>query len=270
LSLLEAFILGLLQGATEFLPVSSSGHLVLVQALMRLSSAGVGFEVLVHVATLLAVVICLKKDVAGLVKGLLSLLRRVFGARRAAHTDEERLALAVVTGTIPAVAASLLLGDWVQAAFGRPDWAAGFLLVTGAVLLLTRLCERGERRLGPGVGLIIGLAQAMALLPGVSRSGFTIAAAIFLGVPRGDAVRFSFLLAVPAIGGAFLYTLASGPSGILEVPALPSAAAFLAALASGCIAILVLLRAVKRGRFELFGLYCLAAGALALALTWHP
>ena len=264
--MLEAFILGLLQGATEFLPVSSSGHLVLAQALMKLESAGVGFEVLVHIATLLAVVVCLRKDVAGLIRGFFSLLRHGFRIRSGAQAKEERLALAVIAGTVPAVAASLLLSDKVEAAFGRPDWAAGFLLVTGAVLLLTRLSRSDSRSLGPGLGFLIGIAQAMALLPGISRSGFTIAAAIFLGVPRDEAVRFSFLLAIPAIGGAFLYTVASGPSHILEVPAAPSAAAFAAALASGCIAILLLLRAVKRGRFELFGLYCLAAGALALAI----
>ena len=267
MSLLEAFILGLLQGATEFLPVSSSGHLVLAQALMNLSSAGVGFEVLVHIATLLAVLLCLRKDVAGLVRGFFSLFGHGFRARARKLTGGERLALAVIAGTIPAMVASLLLGEAVESAFGRPDWAAGSLLVTGAVLLLTRLRDRGSRPLGPGVGFVIGVAQAMALLPGISRSGFTIAAAIFLGVPRDDAVRFSFLLAIPTIGGAFLYTLASGPSEILEVPAAPSAAAFIAALASGSAAILVLLRAVKRGRFELFGLYCLAAGVVALMLT---
>lgn len=267
MSLIEAFILGLLQGATEFLPVSSSGHLVLAQALMNLSSAGVGFEVLVHIATLLAVLLCLRKDVAGLVRGFFSLFSHGFMTRARRLTGGERLALAVIAGTIPAVVASLLLGDTVEAAFGRPDWAGGFLLVTGAILLLTRLRDRGGRSLGPGVGFIIGVAQAMALLPGISRSGFTIAAAIFLGVPRDEAVRFSFLLAIPAIGGAFLYTLASGPSEILEVPAAQSAAAFVAALASGSFAILILLRAVKRGRFELFGLYCLAAGVVALLLV---
>lgn len=264
MSLIEALLLGLLQGATEFLPVSSSGHLVLGQALMKLAGGGVGFEVLVHIATLLAVVICLRKDVAGLIRGFFLALGHGFRSPEGARAREESLALAVIVGTIPAVIASLLLGSRVEEAFGRPDWTGAFLLITGATLLATRFAKDGDRSLEPKLGLLIGLAQAAALLPGISRSGFTIAAAIFLGVPRRDAVRFSFLLALPAISGAFLYTLASGSGEVLEVPAIPSATAFVAALASGCLAILLLLRAVRRGRFELFGLYCLLAGAAAL------
>jgi undecaprenyl-diphosphatase len=266
LSLIEALILGLIQGATEFLPVSSSGHLVLAEALMKLESAGVGFEVLVHVATLLAVVICLKKDVGGLIAGFFTALRHGFRSHDGARTENERMAIAVIIGTIPAVVASLLLGSRLEEAFGRPDLTGGFLLITGATLLLTRLSKGGDRTLSPGIGLLIGVAQAAALFPGISRSGFTIAAAIFLGVPRDKAVRFSFLLAIPAIGGGFLYTLVSNPSEVLEFSALPSATAFIAAFASGCLAVLLLLRAVQRGRFELFGVYCLVAGAIALAI----
>jgi undecaprenyl-diphosphatase len=266
LSLVEALILGLLQGATEFLPVSSSGHLVLAQALMKIKSAGVGFEVLVHIATLLAVVICLRKDVAGLVAGFFTALRHSFMPHNGGRSEGERMAIAVIVGTAPAVAASLLLGSRLEEAFGRPDWTGGFLLVTGITLLLTRLSREGGRPLSPGIALLIGVAQAAALFPGISRSGFTIAAAIFLGVPRDKAVRFSFLLAIPAIGGGFLYNLVSNPGEVLEFAALPSAAAFIAAFASGCVAVLLLLRAVRRGRFELFGIYCLVAGAVALAV----
>jgi undecaprenyl-diphosphatase len=267
LSLLEALFLGLLQGATEFLPVSSSGHLVLAEALMKLKSNGVGFEVLVHVATLCAVLICLRKDVIGLIRGLFAGLSHGFRAGPGGRSDEERLVLAVIAGTIPAAAASVLLSSRVEEAFGRPDWTAGFLLVTGVVLLATRFSRREGTSLNAKTGFLIGIGQAIALLPGVSRSGFTIAAAIFLGVPRREAVRFSFLLAIPAIGGAFLFTIASGASALLEVPAVPSAVAFIAALASGCLAILLLFKTVRRGRFELFGLYCLLAGAVALVLS---
>jgi undecaprenyl-diphosphatase len=266
LSLIEALILGLIQGATEFLPVSSSGHLVLAEALMKIKSAGVGFEILVHIATLLAVVLCLRKDVAGLITGFFTALRHGFRSRDGVRTENENMAIAVIIGTIPAVVASLLLGSRLEEAFGRPDLTGGFLLITGATLLLTRFSKSEGRSLSPGIGLLIGIAQAAALFPGISRSGFTIAAAIFLGVPRDKAVRFSFLLAIPAIGGGFLYTLVSKPSEVLEFAALPSATAFVAAFASGCIAVFVLLRAVKRGRFELFGIYCLIAGAIALAV----
>lgn len=268
MSPLEALLLGLLQGATEFLPVSSSGHLVLAQALMQITGSGVGFEVLVHLATLGAVLVCLRREVAGLVRGVLRVLRLLpRGPEAGQRGREERLALAVIAGTIPAVAASLLFGSALESAFDRPGWTGVFLLITGVVLLATRLRREGHRDLGLGVGFVIGLAQAAALFPGISRSGFTIAAAIFLGVPRGDAVRFSFLLALPAIGGALLYTALLGESSVFEVSLAPSAIGFIAALASGCAAILILLRAVKRGRFEFFGIYCLLAGALALALS---
>jgi undecaprenyl-diphosphatase len=267
LSLVDALILGLLQGATEFLPVSSSGHLVLAEALMKLESSGVGFEVLVHSATLLAVLICLRRDVAGLIRGFFRGLARGYRGGPAGRSDEESLALAVIAGTVPAAVASVLFSSKVETAFGRPDWTAAFLLVTGVVLLATRFARREGATLGTKTGFLIGVAQAMALFPGISRSGFTIAAAIFLGLPRREAVRFSFLLAIPAIGGAFLFTIASGPSQILEVPAAPSATAFIASFAAGCVAILLLFKAVRRGRFELFGFYCLLAGALALALS---
>jgi len=264
---LEALFLGLLQGATEFLPVSSSGHLVLLQALMGVSDRGVGFEVLLHVATLLAVVICLRRDVAGLFRGAFSVLRRGFRPPAEGWGENERLALAVIVGTVPAAAAGLALQSKIEAAFGRPDWTAGFLLVTGVVLLATRAAKRESRGVGPAEGLLIGVAQAAALLPGISRSGFTIAAALFLGVRRDEAVRFSFLLALPAIAGAFALELASGAAGFFEAQRVVSAVGFAGALASGCLAIVVLLRAVRRGRFELFGLYCLVAGGLALILA---
>jgi undecaprenyl-diphosphatase len=302
---------------------------------MDVIGSGVGFEVLVHLATLAAIVICLRRDVLGLLRGVLRLFRllpRGFaelprevnqqpgGARsgevpggqaetsgtrdepagasggegpgsipqvrgqaggqrelarrrekrQGAFRDgvrrrEERLALAVIVGTIPAAVAGLLFGSRFEAAFSRPDWAGGFLLVTGAVLLSTRFRGEGNRTLGPGVGFLIGIAQAAALLPGISRSGFTIAAAILLGVPRGEAVRFSFMLALPAMGGALLYTTLLAEGSLFEAAPLPSAVAFAAALASGSAAILILLRAVRRGRFELFGFYCLIVGALAIA-----
>lgn len=266
MSPIEALILGLLQGATEFLPVSSSGHLVLAEALMKIENAGVGFEILVHVATLLAVVICLKRDVAGLIAGFFTGLRHGFRSRGGRRTENERMAIAVILGTVPAVLASLLIGSTLEETFGRPDLTGGFLMITGATLLLTRFAGREDRPLSPGIGLLIGAAQAVALFPGISRSGTTIAAAIFLGVPRDKAVRFSFMLAIPAIGGGFLYTLVSSPGEVLEFAALPSAVAFTAAFASGCLAVLLLLRAVKRGRFEFFGIYCLVAGAIALAI----
>jgi undecaprenyl-diphosphatase len=267
LSPIEALLLGLLQGATEFLPVSSSGHLVLAQVLMHVKGSGVGFEVLVHLATLCAILLCLRKDVGGLVRGVLRVFRLLpRGPKVDEDLREERRALAVIAGTVPAVVASLLFGSTVEGAFDRPQWTAGLLLVTGVVLLATRLRGDGARQLGIGIGLLIGIAQAFALFPGISRSGFTIAAAIFLGVPRGEAVRFSFLLAVPAMGGALLYTAVLGQGSFFEMPPLPSAVGFGAAFASGCAAIWVLLKTVKRGRFELFGAYCLLAGVVALAL----
>lgn len=254
MSLVKAVLLGIVQGLTEFLPVSSSGHLVLGKHLLGVHTAGAGFEVFVHLGTLLAIVVHYRKD-------LLEMAASVLRIRRDEHL---RMFLLILLASIPAAVVGLLFEDRLEALFGEPAWAAGFLLLTGTVLILTRFAPSGERSVGPVSGFLIGVAQAVAIIPGVSRSGATISAGIFLKVGREKAARFSFLLVVPALLGAALLTLRKEPPapGMMTAYAVGAVAAFV----SGYLALRWLLAAVAKGRFDLFGWYCLAVGAAALVL----
>jgi undecaprenyl-diphosphatase len=258
---LDMLILGLIQGLTEFLPISSSGHLVLAQRLLHVSEPGIAVEVILHLGSLLAVLLYFRDDLVRLVSGL---IRWLGGGRDEAACENARLALAVVIGTVPAVVAGILGGAWLEGLYKNPREASIELLVTAAILISTLFARRGVRRVDPLQAFWIGICQAVALLPGISRSGTTIAGGLFLGVRPDEAARFSFLLSIPAILGA----------GILKAPAVAAemhhakvgllllgfAVSFLVGYAS----IVGLMRVVKRGRFGWFGLYCIVVGILGL------
>lgn len=255
MSYLEAVILGAIQGLTEFLPVSSSGHLVLSQELLGVDDPGVSFEILVHVATLFSVLIYFRGQV-------LSMVRSLFDR---SLEESRQLILFIVVGTLPAVVVGLLLKEHIESAFESPATASAMLIATGFILLSTRLTTRHTRPLNVGRALLIGVAQALAILPGISRSGSTIAAGMLLGVPPQRAAEYSFLLAVPAIAGAAVLDikdLSSLPAVNLGPYFVGSVVAFVVAL----VAVYLVLEAVRRGRFEWFGYYCLAAGGLGLYL----
>lgn len=256
---LIGILLGLIQGLTEFLPVSSSGHLVLAQELLGAPRPGIALEIVLHAATLLAVLWTLRLEVAavaGEAWGALAGLPR----RGPAALREARGVWLLILATIPAALAGLLLRGGIEAAFESPRAAAGCLVVTGLLLLATRRLRLRPRELGGRPALAMGLAQALALLPGISRSGWTVGAGLILGVASAKAVRFSFLMSVPAVLGSLILTLPdvvrdAGGHGSLFL-----AAAFLAAFLSGVAAIRWMLRIVARGRLHYFGFYCLAAG----------
>ncbi len=255
MSYVDAVVLGIIQGLTEFLPVSSSGHLVLSQKLMGVDDPGVSFEILVHVATLLSVLIYFRGQVISMVRSLFD--RSLQEARR--------LILFIVVGTLPAVVVGLVLKEYIEAAFESPAMASAMLIVTGLILLGTRWATRHTRPLNVGRALLIGVAQALAILPGISRSGSTIAAGMLLGVPPRMAAEYSFLLAIPAIAGAAVLDikdLSTLPAVNIGPYFVGSAVAFVVALA----AVYLVLEAVRRGHFEWFGYYCLAAGGLGLYL----
>jgi undecaprenyl-diphosphatase len=262
MSVTAAVLLGVLQGLTEFLPVSSSGHLALAQHFFGVDSPGVTFEVLVHFGTALAVIVYFRRRVGAIV---VAVLRFVF--RRAYNRDDARLGLHLLVGTVPAGLVGVLFGDAVESAFASPALVSVFLLVTGALLWLTRWLAPGVRS-GGGIrdAFIIGVAQAVAVLPGMSRSGWTVSAGLGLGLKPGAAAEFAFLLAVPVILGATAVSLgeafASGsPPGAAAISG--TAAAFVSAIP----AIFVLLRVVKAGRLYRFSYYCWIAGAVGLVFT---
>lgn len=262
MGVLKAALYGLVQGLTEFLPVSSSGHLALFDHLFGASGGDpLLLSIVVHVASLLAVLIVFRREV----------LRLFF--------EDRRLGVFICIATVPAVAAGLLGRGIVERVLASPVAVAVCLIVTGLVLIAGELVVRRwsrsdgtEQAMGFWRVLAVGVAQAFALLPGISRSGMTISAGRALGLSRDASVRFAFLLAVPAIAGAGCYEalkIVMG-KGDVAIGALPVAAGFLTALISSWIALVLLIRVVRRVGLWVFSPYCLAVGSAALIyFTWR-
>jgi len=255
MSYFEAVLLGIVQGLTEFLPVSSSGHLVLTEALLEVKQPGVAFEVVVHLGTLLSVLVYFRKQV-------LSLIAALFDSKK--H-EERRLIVFLIAGTIPAVVFGLLFKDSIESAFGAPMLAGVMLIVTGLILISTRFVRGGLERLNLPRSLLIGVGQALAIMPGISRSGSTIATGLLVGVEPGKAAEFSFLLAIPAIAGAAVLSLGDLEALPTELIG-PYLVAALTAFAVALVAVYIVMETVRRGRLHYFAYYCFAAGAAALYL----
>ena len=266
MSLLEAIIIGIIQGATEFLPISSDGHLVLVPAVFGLSQPDLVLIGLVHAGTLLAIVSYFWRD-------LLAIARAVFAGlaqRQPFATADARLGYFMVLGSIPAGIVGLLAMDFFEEQFGSPTVAAVGLLVTAAFLVAGERLNRGTKTLDRLTWLdtlIIGSFQVLALLPGVSRSGTTIAAGLGRGLDRPTAARFSFLVGLPAIAGAGLLSIIDIFSAQGSLPMGHYAAAFVAAAVVGYGCIAFLLNWLKRHTLYPFAIYCAVAGLLYLLLA---
>ena len=268
-----SLLLGIVQGLTEFLPVSSSGHLVLGRTLLpegALRSPGVLFEIVVHLGTLAAALIYLRREVFGL---LGSLAGRGNGAGR-------RLIGLLLVASIPAAVVGIAFRDQIHAAFSGTGFAAGGLVLTGAVLLCFRrsAATAGPARDIPALprgfsdAVWIGVAQAAAILPGVSRSGMTIVAGRERGVSPPDAARFSFLLSAPVIAGAALLEggAALGSGALTEggaAVALELTVGFLTAFVAGTLALRWVFDWLARERFHQFGWYCLSVGGIGIGLS---
>jgi undecaprenyl-diphosphatase len=245
---IEAFLLGAVQGLTEFLPVSSKGHLVMTERLLGVHPGSLAFEVVVHVATLAAVLVLLRGRILRVVR-------------------ERDLAFAglVLLACVPAGLAGVLFKDRIEGFFHDAQGTAAGLLFIGAVLFGVRFLPPGERDRPTWLAaFLIGVAQAAALLPGVSRSGMTISAALALGLTGAAAAEFSFLVSIPVIAGAGLLV---APEALAEAQAGRAgsfALGFLAAFVFGAVAIRVVFGVLARRRFSDFAYYCWAAGALFL------
>jgi undecaprenyl-diphosphatase len=294
-NILQAFLLGILQGATEFLPVSSSGHLVLVPWLLGWVAPGLAFDAVVHWGTALAVVAYFWRDWVSLVVAVVRSLHeltlrrsrpsvaagrspageRAPGSSAAAQpsqgSPDARLAWFVLLGTVPAAVIGWLLEDFFEGMFARPIAASAFLLVTAALLTTSERLGRRTRDLDTlawSDALLVGLAQALAIFPGISRSGATIAAGLGRGLRREPAARFSFLLATPIILGAGLFKvvdLAQVGNLVTQVPTL--FAGFVTSGVVGFACIYFLLRYLQRRRLYPFAVYCAAAGVACLIVA---
>ncbi|HET7481678.1 MAG TPA: undecaprenyl-diphosphate phosphatase [Actinomycetota bacterium] len=265
---LHAFVLGVVQGLTEFVPVSSSGHLVVVPAALGWPEPGLAFDVLLHAASLIALLIYFSGDLIDLVRGFLSKDPR-----------SRRLLTLLLIGTVPAAVAGIALGDYFERSFNEPRPAAVQLAITAVILVAGELAlayhSRRVARTGGRLRTIndlgavdagaIGIAQAISILPGISRSGSTIAAGLGLSVNRDDAARFAFLLAIPALAGAV----------VVKVPDLGGTSLGLAAALSGFFASLVfsyaaiaaLIRYLKRNSVYPFAAYCVVAAVVFYLLV---
>jgi undecaprenyl-diphosphatase len=263
IALLKACVYGIVQGLTEFLPVSSSGHLVIAKHYLGVEGAGITMEVLTHAATALAAIIFMRRRIAEILSAALKGLRSGYGGLDDAARGDVRLLVFLIIATLPAVIAGLLVRDHVEGLFSDVSGAARMLIVTGAFVYLTGRFGGGTRPLNLPRALAVGLAQAFAILPGLSRSGLTVGTGLALKVDRKKAFEFALLLSIPVILGATLFEFLGGR---LEGSGSLLAAAFVAAFVSGYIAISILFRSVVKNRFHMFAYYLIPAGILLLIL----
>jgi undecaprenyl-diphosphatase len=266
-TLAQAFALGMLQGVTEFLPISSDGHLALAQSWLGGTEAPLLFTVVVHLGTLVSIAIVMRERLFGLVAaGLAWLARR---APRSADGDDLRWIWLIVVASVPTALIGLALRDLVEVLTERPAWVGAGLLATAVALYASHRIGSGSRdrhELGWRDALLIGTAQGLAVLPGLSRSGTTITTGLARGV-RGDvAVDFSVLISVPAVIGANLLEFAEVDASTLASQAAPLAIGFLAAAVTGVLALRALRWVVVRGRLLPFAIYCVLVGAGAILL----
>lgn len=261
----DALILGALQGVTEFLPVSSSGHLVLGEEFLGLKVEALkSFDVFVHVGTLMAIVVYFWKDFIGLVSAFLNF----FVGKLKKDDPYGKLILFLIVGTIPAVLLAIFAEDQIDQSFRNPLHVAYAMIIVAVFFLLGEYSHKLKNPKNDvskwWQALIIGIAQAIALIPGVSRSGSTIVAGLFQGINREKAARFSFLLGIPAMVGAALYT--SLKSGIGEVDYSITLVGFFAAFLIGLASVSFLMRFLKRHTLVVFAVYLLILGSITIFL----
>ena len=269
MTILEAVVLGIIQGMTEFLPVSSSGHLALMQHFLGLKESQVFFDVMLHLGTLGAVVIAYKESIRELAGASLSAIANPRFYRRPIFTingsTELKLIWFILLGSVPTGAIAIVFKQQLEALFIKPTIVAVMLITTGVILQLPRLL-RGtvhvDRRLRFWHSPLIGIAQGLAITPGISRSGATISLALLLGISPKQAARFSFLLSIPAILGAVLLKLED--VGSLSVNPMAVVVGTLTSFLVGYVALRVLLAMIDRGHFSGFSYYCFAVGIVVL------
>lgn len=261
---LQAFILGIIQGLTEYLPVSSSGHLAIGQALFGLEDGedNLMFTVVLHVATVLSTIVVLWSEIDWILRGLFKWQMNA----------ETKYVLNIIVSMIPVGIVGLFFKDYVEEVFGSGLLIVGCCLLVTALLLIFSYYAKPRQKedLSPKDAFIIGLAQAAAVMPGLSRSGSTIATGLLLGNKKERLAQFSFLMVIPPILGEALLDVLKAVKGeevTGGIGALPLLVGFVAAFASGCIACKWMINIVKRGKLVYFGVYCAIVGALLVATS---
>lgn len=262
--LIKAIILGLIQGLTEFLPVSSSGHLVIFSDILNFKQSGISFEVFVHFGTLLSVLIFFRKDIVKMLWAPVAVW--IQKSEDAELKELLRWDLYIIVASIPAAFVGLVFKHEMEAAFADVLLVYSMLLVTALLMIGTQFLKYRQKEFNYGNTFLMGVAQAFAIIPGISRSGSTIFTGMSFGMKPEKVARFSFLMSLPAIIGAVLLQtkdLIKTPPGSSEMSAL--IVGTVVAFVSGYFAILWLLDVVKKGKLQWFGYYCLLIAVLGLA-----
>lgn len=266
MNLIESIVLAILQGLTEFLPISSSGHLVLAEHLLGVRKSGIDFEIFVHFGTMLSVIVIFWKDIINILKSFFIKIFQLNRLKANFQSDENfRIAILILWASIPAGVVGILFEEKIESVFQNPKLTSLFLIATGLILFSTRFAKNDPGKdFNFASSLFVGIGQALAILPGISRSGTTISAGMFTGINGVKSARFSFLLSIPAIFGATLFKTAKifQLSLLDKIPQLVFSAAI--AFIVGYIAIKFLLKVISGGNFNLFAYYCLIIGLIGL------
>lgn len=262
MELIHALYLGLLQGLTEFLPVSSSGHLSLAQALFGMNvSTGVIFEIVVHFGTLCSIVLYYRQIIAKLFVAI-PIWR---SPKEAMQHPEAKLIAYILISMVPAMVIAFLFKDQIEQWFSNPIIVSSMLILTGFILFGTKFQTDGKQELSEKKSFAIGLAQAFAMLPGISRSGSTISMALFLGMKREDAANFSFLMVIPVISGAMILAMKDlSESSNMNAELAPLFVGFITSFISGFLALKLLIGMLKKHGIYPFAWYCWSIGTASL------
>jgi undecaprenyl-diphosphatase len=261
MTVLESIVLGVIQGLTEFLPVSSSGHLELAKVILGDTSVpkeSLTFTVVLHFATALSTLVIFRKEVSEIFKGLFQFK----------WNEEARFSVKIILSMLPAILIGLLFEEQLKSFFGGKIVLVGvMLLLTALLLLLADKAKSTDKKVSFSNAFLIGVSQAIAMLPGISRSGATISTSVLLGVDRTKAARFSFLMVVPLIFGKIGKDLLSGDLNFQSSEITPISAGFVAAFVAGLLACKWMISIVKKSKLSYFSLYCAIVGIVAISYT---
>ena len=262
MTIIESLILGIVQGLTEFLPVSSSGHLEIVKAILGDTSVpeeSLLMTVVLHAATALSTIVIFRKEISELVMGLFQFK----------NNDQFKYSLKIVASMIPAAVIGVLFDEEIESLFGGQLLLVGCMLIlTAGLLFLADKAKKTNKAVSMPNAITIGIAQAIAILPGISRSGATISTAVLLGIDREKAARFSFLMVVPLILGKVAKDMLSGDIASSQIESASLIVGFLAAFLAGLVACKWMIALVKKSQLKYFSFYCFAVGLGAIIYTF--